>query len=205
MIIEPVPGKYIQYQYHLSADKTISFKCPYIPKIIDYGRSFFDNGNTNSKKVYEKICNTPGCHKCGEGVGFDWLDPNPAFFITSTKKNESHDLRLLNIIHKKIDVIGNKKPTNPTFKQLVSIIKKVKYGIGLNDTDKNYGTEENLTNHPTGDDIYHIGSAFSHLKDAVCDSNVMNENQSQYIDSRREIGVLHIYDDGRPMKYEPHM
>jgi hypothetical protein len=153
MIIEPVPGKYIQYQYHLSADKTISFKCPYIPKIIDYGRSFFDNGNTNSKKVYQKICNTVGCHQCGKGAGFDWLDPNPSFFISSTKKNESHDLRLLNIIHKKIDAIGNKKPTNPTFKQLASIIKKVKYGIGLNDTDKNYGTEENLTNDPTGDDI----------------------------------------------------
>jgi len=76
LIYEPVKGKYIKYNYHQSDGTVIHFYLPYIVKIIDYGRSFFDNGNVNSKKIYDKICTVNNCNpQCGANYGFSWLDP----------------------------------------------------------------------------------------------------------------------------------
>jgi hypothetical protein len=53
--------QYVQYHYHLSDDSVTSFKSEYLVKIIDYGRSFFDDdSNTglfvNSERIFTKLC-----------------------------------------------------------------------------------------------------------------------------------------------------
>jgi len=105
--------KCIEYHYHFKNGKIISFKSRYIAKIIDYGRSFFDDkeSNMNSDKIYKELCKLKSCDpNCGESFGFGWLSEvmsKDYYYIDSTQKNNSHDLRLLNEmkilrIHKKL-------------------------------------------------------------------------------------------------------
>jgi hypothetical protein len=98
LLYKPKDNHYIEYHYHTDGI-TQSFCSSYIPKIIDYGRSFFNNGNINGRKIYNKVCSTRKCNpNCGSNKGFQWLDPIPYIHISSSKKNESHDLRLLNTV-----------------------------------------------------------------------------------------------------------
>ena len=109
LLYEPVKGKYIQYHYHLNANTEITFKCCYIAKIIDYGRSYFvDKYSPNivtktSSNIRYKVCNIKACDssesKCGDDYGYGILAPEDPpgnfFFISSSTRNMSHDLRLL--------------------------------------------------------------------------------------------------------------
>jgi len=99
LIYKPYDNKFIEYHYH-NKDGTVNrFYSPYIPKIIDYGRSFFDNGEFKSREIYDEICYIEECKPhCGYKYGFSWLNPKPYIHISSSKKNESHDLRLIHNI-----------------------------------------------------------------------------------------------------------
>jgi hypothetical protein len=118
-------------------------------------------------------------------------------------KNESHDLRLLHIVYKKLKNITTAKPIRQTYIELFSILKKVKYGMGIKEErEKKYGTKENLKIESKGDWVYNVHHAFTLLKKAVLNPDVIRENNSRYNDKTNELGILHIYDDGRPMRYE---
>ena len=200
LLYEPVPGKIIEYHYHNADGSVTSFFSPYIPKIIDYGRCFFDNGNVSSNKIYDKICSVKECDPdCGQDVGLAWLDPKPFLTISSSKKNESHDLRLLNTILKTIK--NETKLKGKTFKETEKVLKKVVYGFSLGKEDKEYGTKENLKM-PT-DKIYNVNGAYEALKQVVENPDVVTENQQNYSNMADKLGDLHVYHDGKPMKYEP--
>ena len=205
LLYEPVKGKYIQYNYHQKNGTVINFYSPYIPKIIDYGRSFFDNGNVNSKKIYDKVCSTEDCNPgCGEDYGFSWLNPESHIFISSSKKNESHDLRLVKTLKLDFDDIFNivhKKPIDATFVETDKILNKIAYGSGIHNIDNiTYGTRENLkTNNRK---IYNVNGVYKALKTSVEMPEVSSENQKIYNKITNLLGIFHIYDDGRPMKYE---
>ena len=70
------------------------FRCGYIVKIIDYGRNYFKH----SMKIYKQLCSIEECEPdCGYTKGFSWLsqfNPYNKWFITSSRPNVSHDLRL---------------------------------------------------------------------------------------------------------------
>jgi hypothetical protein len=207
LLYMPVKGKYIQYHYHNADGSETTFYSPYIPKIIDYGRCFFDNGNTNSNKIYNNICTINECKPdCGEDYGFGWLNPEPLYFISSSKKNESHDLRLLNIIktrYQEIDTILHEKPdtNNKTFIEIEKILKKVVYGAGILDkNEKEYGTKENLELNKNK--IYNVTGAYLELKHAIENPDVSAENQMRYNKYLNKLGDFHIYHDGRPMLYQ---
>lgn len=204
LIYEPVKGKYIKYFYHNKNGTTTTFYSPYIPKIIDYGRCFFDNNNVNSHKIYEQVCKTSDCQpNCGSGYGFSWLNPESTYSISSSQKNESHDLRLLEIIKKEfiqINKIQNVKPQNSTFVELDKMLKKVVYGKGIhNKKFKQYGTEEN-TNMDTKK-LFNVNSAFVCLKSIIDMPEVIRENNLKYSKMVDQLGELHIYSDDKPMKY----
>ena len=204
LLYEPEKGKYIQYHYHHEDGTETIFYSPYIPKIIDYGRSFFDNGNSNGRKVYDKLCATTECDpNCGERYGLNWLDPTPYIQISSSMKNESHDLRLMNITKnrmKEIEDMHGMRPRDPTFVAMNRILNKVVYGIKVARDQKEYGTKENLTILPKK--IYNVKGAYLQLKIAISTPSVMRENHANYNPGANVIGVMHVYDDGRPMKYE---
>jgi hypothetical protein len=205
LVYEPEKGKYIEYHYHNEDGSELVFYSPYIPKIIDYGRSFFNNGNLNSRKIRDKICSETDCNpKCGQDSGFGWLDPTPFITISSSQKNESHDLRLLRIIANNMEELLNihhTKPTEATFVETDKVLKKVIYGVSLPQKNKAYGTKENLKITPAK--IYNVNGAYAAIKEVIMKPAVIAENQRNYSRVSDLIGSLHVYHDGRPMKYEP--
>jgi hypothetical protein len=206
LLYEPVKGKYIQYRYHQADGSEIMFYSPYIVKIIDYGRSFFDNGNVNSRKIYDKICTVDKCAPgCGSSSGLAWLDPTPQFFISSSQKNESHDLRLANMIQKNMQQILNIvhiKPNEATFVETDKLLNKIAYGSGIHEKGHTeYGTRENLKV-SIKKKIYNVNGLYKALKEAVQMPSINAENRKNYNKFMNFLGTFHIYHDGRPMKYE---
>jgi len=128
VLYEPSPGKYIQYHYHTEKG-VITFKSPYIAKIIDYGRAYFKDGE-DSKTIYDQVCRLPECENiCGDERGFGSfpLSNEKRFYnIVSQKKNESHDLRFLTMV---LDLL---KPlaTPAWFKKYVDINVEYKHHYG---------------------------------------------------------------------------
>jgi hypothetical protein len=91
------PRQYIEYHYQQLDGSVLSFKSKYMAKIIDYGRNYIRESSSNFRDSLCAIkkCNQPRA-KCGANYGYGWLDPSPnEFFVNSTVRNKSHDLRLV--------------------------------------------------------------------------------------------------------------
>ena len=214
LVYIPVPDKYIQYHYH-STTSVVSFKSPYMVKIIDYGRSYFNHveKNVESEEIRKLICAQPDCNippsKCGETSGFGWLNTKSAkssWFINSSAINRSHDVRLLTtlidylktwVIHPAIPKIikANKDLDLDTNKNINLLFGRAK----LKYTTK-YGTPQLLTS-GLPKKINNIMDAFSVLQSICANQSFVTQNDTCYnIGEHREaygkIGDLHIYDDG---------
>lgn len=209
LLYKPIPDHYIEYHYHYTDGTKNSFFSSYVPKIIDYGRSYFNNGNVKSLNIYNQLCKTKECDpNCGGNSGFSWLDTTPYLGISSSKKNESHDLRLLSDLNILLSAINNASPVFATFKLILS---KIVYGAGIsNKANKRFGTNENLTNNTNKtfissrkfSKIYNVNGAFSSLKLAIEMPVVINANNSWY-SRQTKMGDLHIYEDGRSQTFTP--
>ena len=174
LIYCPIKGKHIKYKYHLPDGKLIEFCSPYIVKIIDYGRSYFNNGTKNGLDIYKEIC--AQCKKCGNDSGFAWNGPlDSTHYISASTRNVSHDLRLLNILKLKIPAIA--------ISQLTS---KVVF-------TKPYGTPEiyNSTWTKHGDDINNVKDVLKW----IINYTSKFPNQPTVFLPENEIGTLNIYTD----------
>jgi hypothetical protein len=97
----------------------------------------YSSSSLNSKKVYDKVCKTPGCDACGIDSGLGWLNPVSHLYISSSKKNESHDLRLLYVMRDNIKYLINKyNLTENTVLELEKIVNKIVYGVGIDDVNE---------------------------------------------------------------------
>ena len=124
------------------------------------------------------------------------MDPEPYLTISSSKKNESHDLRLLNKLKKEILHV----PDTESHIELDKILKRIVYGVGITEIkNKEYGTMEDLTISNTK--IYNVKGAYASLKKAIENPEVVKENLMNF-SSLKKIGDLHVYDNEEPMKYE---
>ena len=174
LVYRPINGKHIIYKYHLSSGEIIEFCSPYIVKIIDYGRSYFNNGTKNGLDIYNELC--AQCEKCGNKSGFGWnKPPDTTYYISASRRNISHDLRLLDIL--------KKLPSSPAINTLTS--KVVFTNL--------YGTAEiyNSTWTKNGDDI-------NNVKDVLKWIIKYNKDTPQLKDTflpENEIGTLNIYTD----------
>ena len=196
-LYEPVKNKYIEYHYYKGSTRIVSFKSSYIVKIIDYGRSYFNdtNGNIDSLQIYDNLCATPVCNKgaekCGYSQGFNF-DGLKEYFISSLKKNVSHDLRLMYNIKYNLGIL----PSMPAF--LKDLIQKVEYGVGISLLgDKQYGTIEN-TNSGLPAKIVNVDDAAKALLEYITTDKMSN---NAFYMSKVKLGDLHVYDDGRPMRF----
>ena len=213
LVYIPVPDKYIQYHYHFTTG-TVSFKSPYMVKIIDYGRSYFNNveKNIESEEFRKLICAQPDCNvlpsKCGEGSGFGWLNTKSAkstWFITSSVINRSHDLRLLitlieylkgHVNHPAIPkIIKANKGIDADANKNINILlvrTKIKY-------ETRYGTPQ-LLKSGLPKKVHNIMDVFSVLQSICVNQSFINQNNTCYdVGEHREmfgkVGDLHIYDD----------
>ena len=108
-----------------------SFTCPYIAKMIDYGRCYFKDAANSSEMFHHQLCDT--CAQCGTDAGFDWFSENE-FYVFSSKVNQSHDLFALSRLRSTFgDMIEKYNPP------LYALLQKVTYI-----SDK--GTPQNILN-----------------------------------------------------------
>ena len=201
LVYEPVKNKYIQYRYLLNDGTIVEFKSSYIAKIIDYGRSFFiDKDETgfskSSKSIYDTICKIKKCEPhCGINFGFSTLAPEEYpgdfYYISSSVRNISHDLRLLYELYS----YPNINQLNPN---LYNELEKVKYGVGLTD-NKQYGTKEQLRMEMPNK-IVNVFDAHLSLKNLVMGNKLKNDNDYKDMES---LGTFHIYQNGTPMEFIP--
>lgn len=233
MVYEPVKGKYIEYVYHLRNGEVIRFKTPYLVKIIDYGRCFFkwktgSKSNISSPDIYKLLCNERECdytqtdkfghkstYKCGREYGFGLLD-NPdektsqRCYISSSRNNVSHDLRLLNIVKKVLTAkkahkynIDHRHENEVMASHLVrSVLDKVVYGVGTDSDNARYGTVENIVS-GLPDKINNVSDAEIALRELIKNPNLKGLNEFKYSDESKKLGTLNIYINGTQMSFVP--
>ena len=187
-------NSYIEYFYHMKDGNIISFRSKYLTKIIDYGRSFFrdvDN-KKNSDKIYKKVCKTSQCDPdCGSDYGFAYLSPEEypgqGFFISSRKRNMSHDLRLVNEC-----ILNISQSKFPRF--MLKIRDILKYGIGIDEPDEvSFGTKEN-TKKQYPKSINNISDLSQALIDEAMVMSVQKDNELHYSKCKC-YGKMDIYCD----------
>lgn len=206
LLYEPVKGAYIEYNYHLADGSVVKFNSSYLVKIIDYGRSFFIDTSLpktdfrhSSASIYQTVCNTHACNPdCGDEYGFSWGTPtqnNDTYFISSSIRNMSHDLRLIWEILRDSD--SSIQKNNP---ELHNTMNMVSYGVGIkNDANMLYGTREQV-NSRLPNKIVNVIDMHTELKGLVMDPTSINQN-TEYFKTKNKLGTLNIYTDGREMTY----
>lgn len=177
----------IKYVYHCNSE-TLSFYSPYLVKIIDYGRSYFDNNDINTNVIYNKICDLTECNpNCGQDKGFQQLR-------YTNKKNITYDLLFLNDT-----IIGEPRYTlykkmikthchNEILDELINLSRKIKHYT----EDYEYEIIEK------NDNINNVHDLFNKLKQIILLQSTIQNNNNIY---SNELYELHIFDDCRtPMQ-----
>ena len=210
MIYEPVKGYYFDYEYILADGTIVKFKSRYIAKIIDYGRAFFNDpesetSSSSSKKINDIVCNAKSCMDlntttfCGEEYGFPF-NPKEVNFTTS-KRNISHDLLLIYRI--KVFLRQNKLPIPDN---MLTLFEKLEYGNekrielenkiipNIEDQKVEYTTTEKYEQDPSGKYIFNVKDAHRQLKDMVTQTEMNN---------LFSLGTLTIHASRRHMQFTP--
>ena len=213
LVCEPVEGKYIEYHYHKDHEE-ITFKSNYIVKIIDYGRSFFKDNDTetgSSQNIMKNICKTEECtiqkpndknelktYNCGVLQGYTWIkerDIKELFernYLYGYVNNISYDLRLMCAGVNKYIYYGIVNSFSRLLDKVVYDEKTMDDGCSGTIENKESGLPRNINN---------IFDAHDELLKLVKDPFFKSQNNSFKHGSK--LGDLHVYYDGRPMKFEP--
>ena len=191
LLYEPVKNSYITYNYHLLSGEIVQFKSKYIAKIIDYGRSYYDDKENSSLKTYKKICKNKDCDpRCGIEYGLEILGPESSpgsfYHISSQVRNASHDLRISNGI-----VLPNKSFAEKIY--LNDIVTRIVY-------KHTFGTKENMKTGGKYGPINNVVDMSNALSNIINNPSYKNEN-TDYYTAFKNIGEFHIFQDGRPMKF----
>ena len=222
-IYEPKPGYYIHFHYYLPNGKVVSFKSSYIAKIIDYGRAYFNDVESgfNSEYIFAEVCEAEDCRddpedeeECGVHKGFTWMrddededhDPADTYYISSQKRNMSHDL--LPLLRLKENNFTNVLPASDNVrKNLDSLFAgaEVKYEQVDDETAKDagsyfFGTPEIKTKGLPAS-INNVQDAFMRLAAMIMMETMISVNDRAYADDSKLMGDLMIFSDGTPMSY----
>jgi len=156
VLYEPSPGKYIQYNYE-TQDGVVSFKSRYLVKIIDYGRSHFNDVSENSQAIYGALCSIPGCRedaekKCGGHRGF-YIDDR--FSTDFRVKNESHDVRFMLFLIDRVKALRG---------EMFDVIKNVR--VIYDEPQKPfYGSRERASKGKNVNEIRNVTDVYNFLLD----------------------------------------
>lgn len=221
LLYEPASGKYIQYHYHQLDGRVVEFKSPYIAKVIDYGRSYFESDKMNSFDVLKELCKEPDCQDkyykkstCGQSYGFQYMNTasklKDSYYICSAIYNPSHDLRLMSILGNRMKELNIKLRKNNTHDRIHEMLEgmfgSVVYGAGLTAKQKKqyyvYGTKANPKSGITSKDttINNVSDAEEVLRDCLDYAAPWNDVAHSHME---KLGDIHVYSDGTPMKYVP--
>ena len=205
LLYEPVKGKHIQYHYHVNEKTVVTFRSPYISKIIDYGRCYFKDEveRTSSTELKDELCQNRDCDpSCGKEVGFYWFEKitsDKNYFQSAYHNNPSYDLRLLALVREYLIKQMNNVPTYK-LKPFLEFLKYLNYGVGLSEANKTKGTKPNRK---SGYPRYtnNVTDAEKGLRDILLLPNFIKDNQDDYKDENK-LGDLHVYTN-RDMRFVP--
>jgi hypothetical protein len=183
--------------YHYPDDTNVEFNTYGIAKIIDYGRCYFkdETQNIDSQSFHKNLCKSKECHKCGEDVGYSVLQkedyPGSFYHISSQKRNQSHDLRLANMVYKTSDKFSGDSSMH--FRELLS---KVTY-------EDNFGTPEKLGyNYYESGKIKNVNDMHFALKNIILNQEHFKEKNDILFQNSTLMGEIHTWVDGsKPMQY----
>ena len=215
MVYEAKKGYYFKYKYVLEDGNVVKFKSRYITKIIDYGRSFF-NDSTNksitgsSKSIQEIICNNIiRCNGkdetfCGENYGYHFEDEKD--YYRSSTRNISHDLLLLHQIKLflKYTFIPRQEPSFVEEKKMhidnelvTAFFNNLEYGDKEISDWQRFSTSEIYD--VKDDKINNVNDAHNELKHII--QTEKEKNYSLYSEMKK-FGTLTIYQSGQEMEFE---
>jgi hypothetical protein len=195
LIIDFGEDNYMEYVYHIK-DEVIVMKCRYLAKIIDYGRSCIYK---KSKEIHRELCKISECRfdkrnpdDCGDAYGHTWLsdagDDEHAYYVRSTKLNNSHDLKLLtNLV---LLYMNNYE----LYEEIQDLLSKVYY-------KDDYGTPPKTRGPNKSTKIYCVTDAIVELTIIIIGPEYGRYNERNYMD-KTLVGTLNIYSDGRPFEFE---
>lgn len=204
--------EYFMMRYH-SKGKIVEFPTQHLCKMIDLGRNYFNNGETNTSAIVDYLCTLSACgNNCGENLGYAFLQ-KPQHLKMQSKMQSN-----INVLS-----IGGSKHVNTTSIQndgtdyitpyvsnmsadllLANRIDKALPGIldyfGEIQYQYTYGVPEKLV----GDKPYHITSIFHLLNEFDLK---MEEYVNRYVvnlfNGYKCKFVIDVYDDGRPYVITP--
>ena len=209
LLYTPDATKYIHYHYHHPDGKVVSFKSSYVSKIIDYGKSFFDDGAENSLDIYNEVCKLPDCNNntpCGTSNGFRNFKNGmmPSSFIQTSKRNQSHDLRFLHIVEDYfIKPLLRKHPDKTAHDRHVKQALSDFFDIPITYTNM-FGTAEKASCFKPylpwkKPGICNIHDAVSALEQGI--QAMLPYLDDFYFNGLTKLGDMHVYSDGRPFTY----
>jgi hypothetical protein len=210
------------FEYDYGGDCT--FKSPYLPKIIDYGRSFIKP----LKTVRDTLCSIVQCRRRGQPAefrnhlgestcelskGLSWLagpmsedDEAKRYHINSTKPNRSHDLRLLKSL-----LIYNKGRNfiNQNSRDHIKVFfRKVKFPLTRiqgSDQEMAYAVKENTTQ--VSGSIVNVMDAYSDLLRLVKTHYSSQPYPGHRVHSSQQYPGQRVHRvvirTGQPMQYTP--
>lgn len=174
---------YVTVHYHDSNDLVyLKLNTKYIPKMIDYGRSYFYASNDlNSNTLHDEICEIPACGaNCGSTKGLSLKDLGPDHYkdveIIEKIENfhQSDQMRTL-----KRSILD--QTCDPVTTQFYFLIKKF--------DPSSYFSDKTVT------------ELYEDLSDLMKSEDGQAANINYY-STKTKIADLHVYDH-RPMEYIP--
>lgn len=224
MLYEPVPNTYIQYHYYVDG-VIVSFKSNYLVKTIDYGRAFYkdpDNAKNTSTTVMKEVCKIPDCNEgqeiCGDRSGFRYLtnDSIPeTHYMSSSVKNPSSDLRLIHILATSHNVGGTMFDTqayeqhgfdsdaiSDIFEPVMDLMENTNYAIGIDPADGTaFGTRP-IPHQGYPSRINNVRDAEKFIRNAILTNKPMRDYNEVMYENMTKLGDLHVYSDGRTMRFK---
>jgi hypothetical protein len=203
LLYTPDPTKYIHYHYHHPDGRVVSFKSIYVAKIIDYGRCYFNDGVETSKDIYNALCGIPECNtparRCGTNVGFKLFKTpvnNAAnYFIQTSERNLSHDLRYIKTVNYFIPNALHRHPAvnarDQHIKGEIDRFFKIPFTYR-----SQYGTSSAASCTPN---ICNVSDVVIALR--PCIRNILAQVDDLFFNGLTKLGDMHIYSDGRPFTY----
>jgi hypothetical protein len=216
LLYEPVPGKYIQYHYHLEKE-TVQFKSKFIAKVIDYGRAFYKDvevKNVSATDVLKRTCVLDECNlegeDCGDHSGFRYLTNTlkpSTYYMSSSEHNPSADLRLLHLIKKSFNThgynVGNgdcgpNDLEEEAFESIDKILDMIVFGVGLQPDQTKYGTKPLGSGLPSN--IQNVNDVELLLREGLLTNVALKAFNDSYYENMEKICDIHVYSDGRNMR-----
>jgi len=203
LIFCPVSNKYIEYIYHLNDNTTVSFKSPYITKIIDYARAFFESDSKLENALKSK-CSSDSTPDSVPPLLNEVLSINQqASRFKSNTRNNNHlidlnaqDLQLF------MHLYNARKPRMPRMPEWFDPLFNKVYNDNWIE-DEFYlpdPTKCNTTETP----ICNVSDAYRELLKLVRDPIIQKSNNDLFNESAK-LGELHVYENKKtPMRFIEH-